>query len=164
MPRQSDMPSAARPLPRCPPCQFQFPTPAPARTQGACFLARERNCHVQDRNPVTAQRGGWCSFISTLHACLHNVVSSNAPSPSPSPYPMISLLNLHLFILHPELAIPVVFLMPISPRFLPQAALREWDNPWQELGVPADSDEGTIKKAYRKLVLQCELPARRLSP
>lgn len=77
---------------------------------------------------------------------------------------MISLLNLHLFILHPELAIPVVFLMPISPRFLPQAALREWDNPWQELGVPADSDEGTIKKAYRKLVLQCELPARRLSP
>ena len=39
---------------------------------------------------------------------------------------------------------------------VPQAALQDWDNPWQELGVPADSDEGTIKKAYRKLVLQCE--------
>ena len=37
-----------------------------------------------------------------------------------------------------------------------QAALGEWESPWRELGVPADADPGTIKKAYRKLVLQCE--------
>ena len=41
-----------------------------------------------------------------------------------------------------------------------QAALGEWESPWRELGVPADADSGTIKKAYRKLVLQCEPPSR----
>ncbi len=27
--------------------------------------------------------------------------------------------------------------------------------PWHKLGVPADADETTIKKAYRRLVLKC---------
>ena len=31
----------------------------------------------------------------------------------------------------------------------------DYEPPWSKLGVPADADETTIKKAYRRLVLKC---------
>ena len=34
-------------------------------------------------------------------------------------------------------------------------AADRYESSWSKLGVPADADEVTIKKAYRRLVLKC---------
>ena len=46
----------------------------------------------------------------------------------------------------------------MSVSATPQAAAsdsHDLEAPWRKLGVPADADETTIKKAYRRLVLKC---------